>query len=47
MTGWRSRTNAGIFIAASDSSAKDKAVADYVCDGTNDEVQINAALAEE
>lgn len=45
MTGWRSRTNAGVFIAASDSSAKDKAVADYVCDGTNDGVQINAALA--
>lgn len=45
MTGWKSRTNAGIFIAASDSSAKDKAVADYVCDGVNDEVEVLAAIA--
>lgn len=32
-------------IAANDSSARDKAIADYVCDGTADEVEINAALA--
>ena len=35
---------ATIFIAASDSQDTDKAKADYVCDGTADEVQINAAL---
>lgn len=32
-------------IAASNSSARDKAVADYVCDGTGDEVEINSAIA--
>lgn len=45
MSGWRSRTNAGLSVAASDSSAKDKAVADYVCDGTADQTEINAAIA--
>lgn len=34
-----------VTIAASDSSAAAQASADYVCDGTDDEVQINAALA--
>ena len=32
-------------VAASDASASAQANADFVCDGTNDEVQINAALA--
>ena len=31
-------------VAASDSSAADKASADYVCDGVNDHVEIQAAL---
>jgi len=34
-----------LVVAASDSSAAMQAVADYVCDGTADEVQIQAALA--
>lgn len=32
-------------VAATDSSAKAKAMADFTCDGTNDEVEINAAVA--
>jgi len=36
--------SATIVIAASDSSAKSKAQADYVCDGTADNVEIQAAL---
>jgi hypothetical protein len=32
-------------IAANDSTAAAKAQADYICDGTSDEVQINTALA--
>jgi parallel beta-helix repeat protein len=32
-------------VAAADSSAPDKAAADYVCDGTDDQEEINAALA--
>ncbi|KKG35390.1 hypothetical protein DU52_15815 [Methanosarcina mazei] len=36
--------SATIVIAASDSSAKGKAQADYVCDGTADNVEIQAAL---
>lgn len=32
-------------VAASDSNATDAANADYVCDGVDDHVQINAALA--
>ncbi len=31
-------------VAASDSSAVDKAQADYVCDGTDDQVEIEAAI---
>ncbi|WP_214040963.1 CARDB domain-containing protein [Methanoculleus sp.] len=31
-------------VAASDSSAADKASADYICDGVNDHVEIQAAL---
>lgn len=31
-------------IAANNSQPRDKAIADYVCDGTADEVEINAAL---
>lgn len=33
-----------VVVAASNSTDLDKSVADYVCDGTNDEVEINAAL---
>jgi hypothetical protein len=36
---------ATLTVAASDASALSRAQADYVCDGTADEVQINAALA--
>jgi len=32
------------FVAADDATTKEKALADYVCDGTADEVQINLAL---
>jgi hypothetical protein len=32
-------------VAAANSDTKSKATADYICDGTNDEVEINAALA--
>ena len=41
---WRSRTNPGILVAASNSAAKDRNVADYVCDGSNDGTQIRAAI---
>lgn len=37
--------SATVVIAASDSSAKSKAQADYVCDGMADNVEINAAIA--
>ncbi len=37
-------TPATIIVAASDSSAADKASAAYVCDGVNDHVEIQAAL---
>jgi hypothetical protein len=37
-------TRAFIFVAASGATAAMKAAADYVCDGTADEVQIKAAL---
>jgi hypothetical protein len=33
-----------VTIAAHDSSDMDKAIADYVCDGVNDEVELNAAM---
>ena len=33
-----------IFVCASNSSAKDKVSADYICDGVNDEVEIQAAV---
>jgi hypothetical protein len=36
--------SATIVIAASDSSAKSKAQADYVCDGIDDQVEIQAAI---
>jgi hypothetical protein len=32
-------------VATNDSSAGDKATADYICDGTDDQEEINAALA--
>jgi len=35
---------ATLVVAANDSSAKSKAQADYVCDGTADEVEIQAAI---
>jgi len=35
---------ATLVVAASDSSAKSKAQADYVCDGTDDQVEIQAAI---
>jgi hypothetical protein len=35
---------ATIFVAASDSSQKSKAEADYVCDGMGDQEEINAAI---
>lgn len=31
-------------VAASNSSQNDKAIADYICDGVNDEVEINSAI---
>ena len=34
-----------IFVAASNSSAAEQALADFVCDGVNDQDEINAALA--
>ncbi len=37
-------TTPDVVVAASDSSAADKAAADYVCDGVNDHVEIQAAL---
>jgi len=36
--------SATLVVAASDSSAKSKAQADYVCDGTDDQVEIQAAI---
>jgi len=33
-------------VAANDATTKEKALADYQCDGTADEVQINAALSD-
>jgi hypothetical protein len=41
---WRAE-DMSYLIAASDASTKSKAKADTVCDGTNDETDINAALA--
>lgn len=38
--------SAAVLVAASNSSGDVKARADYLCDGTADEVQINAAIAE-
>lgn len=34
-----------LFVAASNASARDIAGADYLCDGTDDQVQISAAIA--
>lgn len=33
-----------IFVASTSATTKEKALADYLCDGTNDEVQIQAAI---
>lgn len=41
-----SRPYATRVIAASDSIAPDRMLCDYVCDGTDDHVQINAAIAD-
>ena len=38
------RSLAVLFVAASNASDKEKARADYLCDGTDDDVQIQAAL---
>jgi len=43
-TSQKTTRSATIVIAASNSSAKSKAQADYVCDGINDEVEIQAAI---
>ena len=43
-TSQKTTRSATIVIAASDSSEKSKAQADYVCDGINDEVEIQAAI---
>ena len=37
--------NATHVVAASNSSAKSKAAADYVCDGTSDQTEINSAIS--
>ena len=42
---WKSRLHNNLFIAALDAPAKERALADYVCDGVNDEVQALAAIA--
>ncbi|MEN6341784.1 MAG: carbohydrate-binding protein [Methanospirillum sp.] len=36
---------AATIVAASDASASSKSTAQYICDGSNDEVELNAALA--
>jgi parallel beta-helix repeat protein len=41
---WKADGTEAILVAATDSSAADKAAADYIADGTDDQVQINAAL---
>lgn len=43
-TSQKTTRSATIVIAASNSSEKSKAQADYVCDGINDEVEIQAAI---
>jgi parallel beta-helix repeat protein len=43
---WRSKIQPDIFIAASNASAKSKGLCNYQCDGTDDEAQIAAAIAE-
>lgn len=40
----RNRSIRHIIIAASDTPKEDKKIADYVCDGVNDEAEINAAI---
>lgn len=47
---WASSSSTGsraatIVVAASDAAAASKAGADYICDGTADDVEINAAIA--
>jgi len=43
ITGWKEYRT--IVVAANDSTAHGKLYADYVCDGVNDEVEINTALS--
>lgn len=38
--------SATLIVAASDASAKSKAGADYICDGTSDDVQIQTEIDE-
>ena len=35
---------ATVIVAASNSTDEDKAIADYICDGVNDEAEIQTAL---
>jgi len=44
LTKWVADKSPAILVAASNSSAGDKAAADYIATGTNDQTQINAAL---
>lgn len=37
-------SNFGVMVAASDSSERDRMLADYVCDGVDDHVEIQAAI---
>ncbi len=41
---WKADTGEAYLVAANNSSAADKAAADYIADGTSDEDEINAAL---
>lgn len=41
---WEDRFSDTIYIAAADSAEKDKKIADFVCDGTHDEVTLQAAV---
>ena len=43
--GTSSAQSATLVVAASNSSAKAKAAADYVCDGTSDQTEINRAIS--
>ncbi|MCA9324613.1 right-handed parallel beta-helix repeat-containing protein [Candidatus Saccharibacteria bacterium] len=42
---WKADGSDAVLVAANNSSAADKAAADYIADGTNDETEINYALS--